>query len=115
MKYAHVDNKGKLLGWYSRDVHGDNIPNNVVEVTDEQWEHAINNGHNMVLEDGSSSIHDFDTEEEKSAKARIIQNINARKYLDSTDWYIIRKFETGIEVPRDILDARAEARTKVIE
>lgn len=34
----------------------------------------------------------------------------ARLLLASTDWMIIRKSETGVEVPQEVLNKRAEAR-----
>ena len=34
----------------------------------------------------------------------------ARAYLNSTDWYVARKAETGAEIPADIAKARQEAR-----
>lgn len=34
----------------------------------------------------------------------------AISYLLSTDWYLIRKAETGADVPPDVLSLRAEAR-----
>ena len=47
---------------------------------------------------------------------RIIQDKNedAREYLASTDWYVTRKAETGVEIPQDILDLRAQARLEVL-
>ena len=41
-------------------------------------------------------------------------NAEARVYLVSTDWYVIRLQETGIAVPQDVLDARAKARGDII-
>jgi hypothetical protein len=38
------------------------------------------------------------------------QQYEARAYLNSTDWYVIRRTETGVEVPAEVLDKRAEAR-----
>ena len=38
----------------------------------------------------------------------------ARAYLKSTDWYIIREMDAGTPCPQEIKDARALARTKVI-
>lgn len=35
------------------------------------------------------------------------------QFLAETDWYVIRKQETGIDVPKDVLLARAEARAKI--
>lgn len=31
-------------------------------------------------------------------------------YLTNTDWYVIRKFETGKEIPDDVVTKRNEAR-----
>jgi hypothetical protein len=38
---------------------------------------------------------------------------SAISYLSSTDWYVIRQLETGQEVPQDVSEARAEARSKL--
>lgn len=46
------------------------------------------------------------TKQEKRVKAHA-----ALRYLSETDWYVYRKAETGKEIPSDILDARAKART----
>jgi len=42
-------------------------------------------------------------------------NKNARKYLADTDWYVIRKTETGKAIPDDIINARQEARNNIVE
>lgn len=39
---------------------------------------------------------------------------DAKKYLASTDWYVVRKSETGVLVPLDVTLARAAARLMVI-
>jgi hypothetical protein len=41
-------------------------------------------------------------------------NAEARAYLLSTDWYIIRKAETVVEVPVDVLEARQAARDSIV-
>lgn len=38
------------------------------------------------------------------------KNIEARAYLASTDWYVVRKAETGADIPADIVIARQKAR-----
>lgn len=43
------------------------------------------------------------------------KNVAARVYLTSTDWYIIRKMETGDAVPDAILIARQAARADIID
>jgi hypothetical protein len=54
---------------------------------------------------------DIDAEVAKVEQHRI--NQEARKYLKDTDWYVIRKQETGKEIPSDILTAREEARKRI--
>jgi hypothetical protein len=34
----------------------------------------------------------------------------AQKYLNDTDWYVTRQAETGVEIPQEVLDKRAECR-----
>ena len=34
----------------------------------------------------------------------------ARSYLASTDWYVVRRSETGEPIPQDVMDKRAAAR-----
>ena len=42
-------------------------------------------------------------------------NAQARAYLTSTDWYVIRQQENGTPIPQEILDARQAARDSVVE
>lgn len=41
-------------------------------------------------------------------------NAEARAYLNSTDWYVVRFAETGTPIPQDILDARQAARDSIV-
>jgi hypothetical protein len=41
-------------------------------------------------------------------------NLESRVYLADTDWYVIRKSETGVAIPQDILDARAASRLSIV-
>ena len=41
-------------------------------------------------------------------------NADSLDYLASTDWYIVRLFESGVPVPQDVLDARRAARDSVV-
>jgi hypothetical protein len=34
----------------------------------------------------------------------------AQAYLNDTDWYVTRQAETGVEIPQEVLDKRAECR-----
>lgn len=63
MKYAHIDENNKLLGWYSKEIHAE-LPTPIIEVSDEQWQIAIDNNHNKINNDGSTEYYNFnDTEE----------------------------------------------------
>lgn len=54
---------------------------------------------------------------EKVKTAKEVDADQARQtaisYLSSTDWYVVRQFETGEKVPDEISELRAEARTKL--
>jgi hypothetical protein len=41
-------------------------------------------------------------------------NREALAYLANTDWYVVRKTESGVEIPQDVSQARAEARAKIV-
>lgn len=45
--------------------------------------------------------------------AKVVENRKNRQFLDQTDWYVIRQIETGVAVPADILQRRAEARAAI--
>lgn len=74
MKYAHIDlNTNELLGWYSTDVH-DVIPEPNVEVTDEQWQIALDNEHDTVNSDGTTEKSSVSTIEDQKANVRAERN-----------------------------------------
>ena len=45
---------------------------------------------------------------------RMAQNHQARKILAQTDWYVVRKMETGKEIPDNIISLRMQARSNVV-
>ena len=53
------------------------------------------------------------TEEELQAKAEAEAKVEALAYLASTDWHIVRFMDSGVEVPQEVKDKRAEARLLV--
>jgi hypothetical protein len=42
-----------------------------------------------------------------------VLNSLSRRYLADTDWYVVREFETGVEVPTEVLTKRAAARLAI--
>lgn len=76
--------------------------------------HSVDEAFAHLLPEGCIQITD--------AEALAIQELNgdvadpalaARDYLTATDWYVIRKLETGKEIPADVLEKRQAARDRV--
>ena len=50
MKYLNYDsNTAKVIGFYSTDIHGDNIPVGCIEISDDVWGHYIENQNKYVV------------------------------------------------------------------
>ena len=104
-------------GFYDVAIHGDNIPADAQEIT--AAEHAAllegqSQGKRIQAdENGYPFLADppAPTEEE----LQVIRNQEARAYLNSTDWYVIRNQETGVAIPEEIAIKRQEAREQIIE
>lgn len=112
MKYAKSTG-----GFYDAAIHGDNIPADAVEITAEDHA-ALLEGQSQgkiisADKNGKPILKDPQppTAEELQAQA----NAEARAYLASTDWYVVRKTETGTEIPADVIAARQAARDSVVE
>lgn len=63
-------------------------------------------------EDDSQAVLDVRAQIEADkveAEQQVLKN-EAQAYLDNTDWYVVRKSETGVEIPEDVLTKRAECR-----
>lgn len=108
--YSKINN-----GFYDDDVHSV-LPEDAVEVSVEE-RNAVISGQSRSKkivgdENGKPILVDVVATPEQ---AQIITNIQARNYLASTDWYVMRKLETGVEIPEDILNLRQTARESIIE
>lgn len=113
MKLAHYNKKTKqLLGWYDESIHL-NIPEPVIRVTEEIWEEAINKGYNKVKINGTLEYFDFRTTEEINNAKLLTVKVEAKRYLDSTDWYVTRFIEKGIPIPEEVKIKRDESRMKI--
>lgn len=118
------DSKGQFMfyakstgGFYNREIHGSNIPSDAVEITDEEYTRLLQ-GQQL----GKIIIANVEGYPElvlppALTPAQLKEQVNsqARAYLDSTDWYVIRLQETGVQIPQEILDLRRAARESVIE
>lgn len=103
MKKAHIDENNKIVGWYDSEIHSD-IPTPNVEVSDEQWQIAIDNGHNKVNADGTTELDDFRTKEEIVAqrKSDILAQIAA---IETKQPRALREVALGMDGAVDRLRA----------
>ncbi len=62
----------------------------------------------LIAECESKFVHP--SEEEIAAELAAHTKAEALAYLASTDWYLTRKAETGVEIPEEVSRLRAEAR-----
>lgn len=103
-------------GFYDAAIHGDSVPEDVVEITEE--EHATllaGQSAGMVISsggDGYPILAEPPAPTADQVQAQV--NAEAYAYLASTDWYVIRGQETGEAIPADVLDKRAAARKVVV-
>ena len=65
------------------------------------------------IAEGNTPAPEF-TDLEIAANAQAETNATSQAYLASTDWYITRQAESGVEVPADVTTARAEAREAIV-
>ncbi len=65
------------------------------------------------------SFSNVKTAEMKAEEATQVEqdaiDTEAKAYLASTDWYLVREMETGVPTPQEVKDARQDARLKVSE
>ena len=66
------------------------------------------------VEAGEASIEHYEgsaeQEADEASQAALEAVQEAKAYLDSTDWYAIRRAETKKSIPKEVLDKRKEAR-----
>ncbi len=67
----------------------------------------------FVTEYKLAAEYTIEIEDVTSERERRRVNQESLALLASTDWYVIRKQETGVEIPQDILEARAAARAAI--
>ena len=97
MKYAHLEKEtGKLLGWYSDDIHS-NIPTPNIEVDEEIWQEALEINANCY-EDGKFIVKDFRTAEEINEQELQSKVAEANNYLKETDWVEAYKLRHDLEL-----------------
>lgn len=104
-------------GFYDDLVHGENIPTDVVTISEETYNTLMQGQAEGKLikadKDGNPVLQDYPAPTPEQIQAQ--KNREARAYLESTDWYVVRRAETGDEIPQEVLDNRAAARASIVE
>lgn len=78
--YARIDENNKILGWYSSDVHGDNIPEPNIEVSREQHRIALSGNHNAIDESGVTRVEDFRSDAERQEAFEKESKLNNKRF-----------------------------------
>lgn len=111
MKYVNFDKNGKILGYYTYDVDYDLIPENCMEISDEEWQEAINMNANYFNETAPTgerfSVVDFRGDEEilKELKSQKISQLHQnRECLSHSDFvFENHTYKMSADVQSDIL------------
>ena len=81
--YATFNETGDYTGFYTKEIHGDNIPTPNVELTEAQWKEAITGRYKLV--DGVHTHNPF-TQEQLDVKELSIARSNRNNLLKESDW-----------------------------
>lgn len=103
--------------FYDELIHGDSAPTDCVEVSDSRFSEILlaKEQGKVVVPDNLGNPTVSEPPEPTIEQEQRTRNESARRYLRETDWYVLRKTETGIEIPQEIIDARSAARASVVE
>lgn len=102
-------------GFYATEIHGDAIPSDAVEITTEEHQ-ALLSGQSegqVISSDASGKPMLTPPAAPTEADLKRLATSEAQNYLFTTDWYVIRKSETGEAIPKDVTDKRAAARITI--
>lgn len=81
--YATYDDNGNYTGFYTEEIHGDNIPTPNIVLTEAQWQEAQSNRCKII--DGVHTLNPFTSEELLAKDYKILRS--QRNYLlKESDW-----------------------------
>jgi hypothetical protein len=107
MKFATLNNIGQPTGFYSSEFHNI-IPEDVIEITDEQWKEFLDNQGTRIFRDGEVVEYIPEILEKDIINTQIM---SYNHFLKNTDHKMITDYEpTHDEDIKDIINKRKEAR-----
>ena len=103
-------------GFYDNQIHA-TIPADAVEITNEYYQELLAGqaSGEVIQADNKGFPRLVPLPEPTPEEMQNQKNAEARSYLASTDWYVVRLVETGVEIPEEIRAARENARLMVVE
>ena len=88
MIFAHIEN-GKVKGFFKKEIHGDKIPKNSIEITNSEWQYALEINAN-AYENGKFIVKDFRTLGEKTADLADSERRKRDSLIDDVEWRLLR-------------------------
>ncbi len=108
MKYILFDDSGRLAGRYDAGIHGDNIPELAVPVSDELFFQTIDELDGIWTRDektGDVSKQPFP--QPSAAELAQAARLDRDARLAASDWVTLRAYDSAAPVPDAWLDYRA--------
>lgn len=81
--YGHYNEEGLYRGFFTKEVHGDNIDEPYIELTEEQWKEAISGRYKVV---NGKHTYVAPPENEAEIKAYSILRSDRDALLSQSDW-----------------------------
>lgn len=104
-------------GFYDPEINKNGMPSDVVEITDELHASLLEGQATGLIiaadENGAPYLAEPQPPTPQEIQER--KNREARAYLASTDWYVVRFAETGRPIPDEVREAREAARDSIVE
>lgn len=125
IKLNYDPQSGDILGFYPYEINYKEVPLPNIEITKEQWQFCINNSGKVCVNVETLEISEkIESQEELSRENQLAINNEARIFLQSTDWKVLRhrdqldlRIQTSLtnEEFQNLLLQRQKARIKVME
>lgn len=109
MKFCNFNKETReIISYYDKEIHGDNIPVDVVEITEEAWHSAMANGASHVTEDGVLYSKPPSSEDELDNIILEIRRDRNRRFNDPELLYRIERYEQQIKLGIETTDTKQQ-------
>lgn len=103
-------------GFVTEETHGGAMPADKVKITPEYHKELLDGqtANKIIVADSKGYPRLEDRPALTPQQAQEQRSQEARAYLNSTDWYVVRKAETGADIPADVTAKRQVARDSIV-